>query len=110
MDSNLPDMVCSATSAWGIRLGTHLSYGPTSQHHAGPMLCDGGDRGATAGFKLHLARHLNPSRAVNPLGCWHGMAWKTEVQQVVPTVTDAVGQRVVAAPPSCGSGRLLPVF
>lgn len=93
MDSNLPDMVCSTTSAWGIRLGTHLSYGPTSQHHAGPTLGDGGDRGATAGFKLNLAWPLSRSRAVNPLSCWHGMVWKTEVRQVVPTGTDAAGRR-----------------
>ena len=36
MESNLPAVVRSATIAWGIGLGTWLSYVPAPWHRAGP--------------------------------------------------------------------------
>lgn len=51
------------------------------------------DRGATTDFGLRLAPCHSRSGAVNLLGCQHGTVWKAEVQQVVPTGTDAVGRR-----------------
>ena len=52
-----------------------------------------GDRGAAADFGLRLARCRSRSGAMNPLGRWHGAVWKAEVQQVVPTGTNAAGWR-----------------
>lgn len=82
MDSNLPAMACTATITWGIGLGTRLSYVPAPQHRAGPMLWGRGRRSC--------CRLRAP---LNPLGHWHGMVWKAEVQQVVPTGTNAAGRK-----------------